>query len=147
MFRNLKLRWAHTSPRRYIRFLRKVGVVIGENISFHGKLNTISIDITRPSLVTIGDFVSLNGNFNLITHDWGTFVIRNYYKDFVSSSGRVKIGNNVIFGRNVNVLKGVSIGDNCVIGAGSIITKSVPSNSVALGVPAKVVMSLVSCQP
>jgi len=142
MFRNLKLRWARTSPQRYIRFLRKVGVVIGENISFHGKLNTISIDITRPSLVTIGDFVSLNGNFNLITHDWGTFVIRNYYKDFVPSSGRVKIGNNVVFGRNVTILKGVTIGDNCIIGFGSIVTKDIPANSVAVGAPAKVVSTL-----
>jgi len=50
--RNFKSRWERTNPRRYLKFLRKVGVKIGENITFHGKLSTISIDITRPSIVT-----------------------------------------------------------------------------------------------
>jgi acetyltransferase-like isoleucine patch superfamily enzyme len=75
--------------------------------------------------------------FNLITHDWGTFVIRNYYNDFIPSSGRVTIGNNVVFGRNVTVLKGVTIGDNCIIGTGAIVTKDIPDKSVAVGVPAR----------
>jgi acetyltransferase-like isoleucine patch superfamily enzyme len=140
--RNLELKWARKSPRRYIKFLRKVGVVIGENISFHGKLSTISIDITRPSLVTIGDYVSFNGNFNLLTHDWGTYVLRNYYKEFIPSSGMVTIGSNVVFGRNVTILKGVSIGNNCIIGNGSIVTRNIPDNSVAVGVPAKVISTL-----
>ena len=39
----------------------------------------------------------------------------------------------------VKVLKGVKIGDGCVIGAGSIVTKSLPSNSVAVGCPARVI--------
>ena len=43
---------------------------------------------------------------------------------------------------NVTVLKGVTIGDNCIIGAGSIVTKDIPSNSVSSGVPAKIVSSL-----
>ena len=56
--KNQELRWARRNPRRYLKFLRKVGVKIGENINFHGKVSTISIDITRPSLVTIGSNVS-----------------------------------------------------------------------------------------
>ena len=63
-------------------------------------------------------------------------------KEFVNSSGRVTIGNNVSFGRNVTVLKGVSIGDNCFIGAGSIVTKDMPSNVIAVGSPCKVMMTL-----
>jgi len=140
--RNLQLRWARKNPQRYLKFLRKIGVKVGDNIAFHGKLSTISIDITRPSLVTIGSNVSINGYFNLITHDWGTFVIRNYYNDFIPSSGRVTIGNNVVFGRNVTVLKGVTIGDNCIIGTGAIVTKDIPDKSVAVGVPARVISTL-----
>lgn len=64
------------------------------------------------------------------------------YHDFVPSSGKVVIGNNVVFGINVTILKGVTIGDNCIIGLGSIITKDIPSNSVASGAPAKVVCSI-----
>lgn len=140
--RNLELRWTRTSPKRYLNHLRKVGIAIGDNIEFHGKLNTISIDITRPSLVTIGSNISFNGYFNLITHDWGTYVLRKVYNEFIPSSGRVIIGNNVVFGRNVTILKNVTIGDNCIIGNSSVVTKDIPSNSVAVGAPAKVVSTL-----
>jgi len=140
--RNLELRWARTSPKRYLNHLRKVGISIGDNIEFHGKLSTISIDITRPSLVTIGSNISFNGYFNLITHDWGTYVLRKLYNEFIPSSGKVAIGNNVVFGRNVTILKNVTIGDNCIIGNSSVVTKDIPSNSVAVGVPAKVVSTL-----
>ncbi len=51
----------------------------------------------------------------------------------------VKIGNNVWIGSHVIILPGVTIGNNCVIGAGSVVNKSIPDNSTAVGVPAKVV--------
>jgi maltose O-acetyltransferase len=54
----------------------------------------------------------------------------------------VTIGDNVWLGSRVMVLRGVTIGDNSVIGAGSLVTKSVPPNSVAVGVPARVIRSL-----
>lgn len=49
------------------------------------------------------------------------------------------IGKNVFIGCNALVLKGVHIGDNAVIGAGSVVTKDVPANCVAAGNPAVVV--------
>ena len=58
------------------------------------------------------------------------------------NSAPIRIGNNVFIGDNVTVLKGVSIGDNSVIGSGSIVTKSIPSNSIAAGNPAKVIREL-----
>ena len=42
----------------------------------------------------------------------------------------------------VKILKGVNIGDNTVIGAGSVVTKNIPNNSVAVGVPAKVIKKI-----
>ena len=139
---NLKLRFARLSSKRYKRFLNDLGVVIGDNIDFHGGLKTISIDITRPSLVTIGSNISFNKNFTLLTHDWGGYVLRNKYKEFIPSSGPVKIGNNIVFGQNVTVLKGVTIGDNSIIGLNSVITKDIPPNSLAIGAPAKVISTL-----
>ena len=53
-----------------------------------------------------------------------------------------KVGNNVWFGGNVVVLPGVKIGDNSVIGAGSVVTRDIPSNCVAVGNPCRVVKSL-----
>lgn len=142
IIKNLQLRLARTSVKRYLRFLNRTGVKIGDNIYFHGGVNTVSIDITRPSLVTIGSNISFNKNFTLLTHDWGGYVLRNRYKEFIPSSGKVKIGNNIVFGRNVTVLKGVTIGDNCIIGLNSVITKDIPANSVAVGAPARVVSTL-----
>lgn len=71
-----------------------------------------------------------------------TFVFRQKYGDFINSSGAVKIGNNIVFGRDVTILKGVSIGDNSIVALGAVITKSMPPNSVIAGAPAKVICSL-----
>lgn len=100
------------------------------------------IDITRPSLIEIGDNVNIKDNFAIMTHDFGTFVFRNLYHDFVASSGKVKIGNNIYFGRDVTILKGVTIGDNCIIGLESVVTKNIPSNSVACGSHCRVICSI-----
>lgn len=54
----------------------------------------------------------------------------------------IEIGNNVWIGGNVVVLPGVKIGDNVVIGAGSVVTKDIPSNVVAVGNPCKVIKQL-----
>lgn len=93
-------------------------------------------------MITIGENVDINDNFTIMTHDFATFVFLNKYHDFVPSSGKVSIGNNVYIGRDVTILKGVTIGDNCIIGLGSIVTKDIPSNSVACGVPAKVICTI-----
>ena len=139
---NLKLRWARTSSKRYIKFLREKGIKIGDNLWVTPDVKSISIDITRPSLIEIGSNVRLNRNLTILTHDGGFYVLLNKYKEFISQSGRVKIGNNVYFGRNCSVFKNVTIGDNVIIGNGSIVTKDIPSNSVAVGAPARVVSSI-----
>ena len=54
----------------------------------------------------------------------------------------VHIGNNVWIGANATILPGVTIGDNTVIGAGAVVSKDLPANVLALGVPAKVVREL-----
>ena len=125
----------------FIKYLRTKGIVIGNGCTFRNR-NTIRIDVTRPSLITIGDNVDFNMNFQILTHDYTTSVFIRKYGEFINSSGRVKIGNNIVFGTNCIVLKGVEIGDNCIIGAGSIVSKSIPSNSVAVGRPAKVVCTV-----
>lgn len=54
----------------------------------------------------------------------------------------IHVGNNVWIGGNVVVLPGVTIGDNCVIGAGSVVTKDIPANSLAVGNPCKVIRKI-----
>jgi maltose O-acetyltransferase len=54
----------------------------------------------------------------------------------------IRIGNNVWIGATVTILPGVEIGDNVTIGAGSVVTRSIPPNSVAVGNPCRVLRSL-----
>lgn len=54
----------------------------------------------------------------------------------------IEIGDDVWIGANVTILKGISIGDNCVIGTMSLINKDIPSNSMAVGIPAKIVKNI-----
>lgn len=56
--------------------------------------------------------------------------------------GKIEIGDNVHIGWNTIIMPNVSIGNNCVIGAGAVVTKSIPDNSVAVGVPARVIESI-----
>lgn len=129
------------SSATYIDYLRSKGVKIGVNTYFQNPRDT-HIDLTRPSLISIGDNCFFNRNFSLLTHDWVSHIFRNTGRGFVNSSGRVTIGNNVAFAQNVTVLKNVTIGDNCFIGAHSMVSKSIPADSVAVGTPAKVIMTI-----
>lgn len=54
----------------------------------------------------------------------------------------VRIGNDCWFGANVVVCPGVTVGDNCVIGAGSVVTRDIPSNSFAAGNPCRVIREI-----
>lgn len=89
----------------YVKYIRKLGVEIGEGY-FIPEPKQIEIDITRPSLVTIGNNVRLNIGFTLLTHDFGSGVFRNLYSEFIPSSGPVTIGNNVFLPGTVQFSKG-----------------------------------------
>ena len=56
--------------------------------------------------------------------------------------GPIEIGDNVYIGMGAYIMPNVKIGNNCIIGAGAIVTKSIPDNSVAVGIPAKVIESV-----
>jgi hypothetical protein len=141
IIKNIQRFWVRRNSKSFIAYLRSKGVVIGENCIMRSP-STTRIDIQRPELITIGNNVDMNMNFQIMTHDWGSLVFRAKYHDFINSTGRVIIGSNIYFGTDVIILKGVTIGDNCIIGAGSLVTKSIPANSVAAGIPCKVVCSI-----
>ncbi len=62
------------------------------------------------------------------------------FPPFYTDCGRnIHIGKNVWLGANVTVLPGVTIGDGAIIAAGAVVTKDVPANRIAAGVPAKVI--------
>lgn len=136
LYRKIKFHCIRNNSDKYIEHLKKSGIEIGNGNVIQWNCN---IDETRPSLVTIGDHNFFSTGFTLLTHDWVTTLFRNKYYELLPSSGHVTIGNNNYFGQKVTILKGVTIGDNCVIGLGSIVTHDIPSNSVAVGSPARVI--------
>jgi acetyltransferase-like isoleucine patch superfamily enzyme len=142
IFNKLALIYHYSNEQRFIRYLQSKGIIIGSNTKFYGDIKSMNIDLTRPSLIEIGNYVAFNRNFTLLTHDFVSKVFLYKYNEFLPSSGKVKIGNNVSFGQNCTVLKGVTIGDNCFIGYGSVVTKDIPENSIAIGSPAKVICSI-----
>lgn len=121
-----------------IFFAKKIGVNIGE------KCNLFSIHPgtfgSEPYLVTIGDNVTITAGVKFITHDGSVYLFRDKYPkmDIIKP---ISVGKNTFIGSHSIILPGVSIGENCVIGAMSLVSKSIPNNSVAVGNPAKVIMS------
>ena len=90
--------------------------------------------------IIIGDNVFIAPNVCLVTEEH-SMVVEERIKG-LEYAHPVKIGNNVWLCTGVIVLPGVTIGDNCVIGAGSVVTKDIPPNSLAVGNPCKVIRSL-----
>lgn len=109
----------------------KKGMKVGERFD---RQSGTRLDISNCWLIEIGNNVVLANRVQLLAHDDSAEQLCGYRK-----IGKIIIGNDVFIGANSLVLPGVTIGDDCVIGAGSVVTKSVPANSVAVGVPAKVV--------
>lgn len=86
--------------------------------------------------ITIGNGVAIGENFYIIDDDYHKVLNEDHIKQYDKT---IKIGNKVWIGANVTVLKGVTIGDGAVIAAGSVVNKDIPPNTLAGGVPAKVI--------
>lgn len=140
IIRKIRAEYAMTSSERYIKYLRTKGVRIGQDCMVLDPRD-IQVDVSRPELLEIGDHVFLHKGTIIMTHDWAGWCFVYSHNEFIPSHAKVKIGNNVWLGENVTICKGVTIGDNCIIGIGAIVTKNVPANSVAVGVPARVICS------
>ncbi len=120
-------------------FLPSARILIGDNVGF----NAASIT-ARSKTIQIGDGTIIGANSHIMDTDWHPLWPpdkRNTYPGDEQDEG-VEIGRNVFIGINVLILKGVTIGDNSVIGAGSVVSRPVPANSLAAGVPAKVIRKL-----
>lgn len=95
---------------------------------------------SEPYLITIGNHVRVSYGVKFATHDGGVWTLRKMgILENADVFGPITVGDNTNIGWNVIILPGVNIGKNCVIGAGAVVTKDIPDNSVAVGVPARVI--------
>lgn len=108
---------------------------VGKN--FYANFNLVILD---EALVSFGDNVFIAPNCGFYTA--GHPIDAEERNKGLEYAHPITVGNNVWFGAHVCVLPGVTIGDNCVIGAGSVVTKDIPSNSVAVGNPCKVIRNV-----
>ena len=122
-----------------VEYGRSIGVRIGKDC----KISTKYFG-TEPYLIEIGNHVQVTDDVRFITHTGG-WVFRKKNPKF-DVFGEIKIGNNVYIGNCVVILPGVTIGDNVIVGAGSIVTKSIPNNSVVAGNPARILNSIIALQ-
>lgn len=94
----------------------------------------------------IGSKVSISSGVHIYTHDSSKYRAYDLPKDPINGThikrAPVKIGSNVQIGANSIILPGVTIGDNVIIGALSLVNKDIPSNTIAVGNPCKVLKSI-----
>jgi acetyltransferase-like isoleucine patch superfamily enzyme len=166
LLRLLHVGWT-TAKYRYLRRCVGPGTTVEPGVQI---LNAANVQIGRDCLfkegiylragaqgrITIGDRAAINGFCKIYGH--GTVTIgedaqlgpgvlitttgHDYRGQLETSFSPVVIGRRVWIGANVTVLPGVEIGDEAVIGAGSVVTKSIPPRVVAVGVPARVIKSI-----
>ncbi len=123
-------------------YLRGKGAVIGDGTRLNCNTNAFG---TEPYLIRVGEDCLFAEGVRLITHDGGVKVLNalGYFQgERYDRMGRIAIGNNVYLGTDAMVMPDVRIGDNCIIGARAVVTHDIPANSVAVGIPAKVIKNI-----
>ncbi len=141
----------HEMESQLCQLFRRVGenpmvnqplrVDYGRNIRVGNRFfANFGLTILDEAPVTIGDDVFLGPNVSLYTACHSTDPVeRNTRREWALP---ITIGSNVWIGGSVTILPGVTIGDNVTIGAGSVVTRDIPANTVAVGNPARVIKRL-----
>lgn len=97
----------------------------------------VVIDSLYPELVEIEDDVFLTRGVVIVAHLTPTPFLRQFIGG--TEFGKIRIGRGAYIGVNAIILPGVTVGEGCIVGAGSVVTKNVPPYSVAVGNPARVI--------
>lgn len=130
-----------TSPYLINKILQKEGVTIGDHTIIYDPQSQ-TIDRERPWMLKIGDYCKITKGCTILTHDYSRSVIRMVDGQVIGEAGMTVIGNNVFVGMHSTILMGTHIGDNVIVGAGSVVSGIVPSNVVIAGNPARIIRTL-----
>lgn len=130
---------------------------IGENVNFKGgnvwfedhhclieigrgtSIESAHLAVTEPhKKISIGEDCMISYGIELRTGDSHS-ILDNETRERINFGQNIEVGDHVWIGANTTVLKGVNIGHNSIIGTRSLVSKSIPSHSIAAGIPAAVV--------
>lgn len=99
---------------------------------------------SEPYLITLHRNCRISSNVTLITHDGGMWAINQRFSEYrdIVKFGSIDVGEGAFIGAKSTIMPGVRIGAFSVVGAGSVVTKSIPPETVWAGVPAKQICTL-----
>lgn len=118
-----------------LQVAREDGMIVEEDVTVMGGVNFGS----EPYLIHLKKGCRISFDVAFITHDGGTWAFRRVdekYKN-LAKFGKIIVGEESFIGCRSIIMPGVTIGKNCVVGAGSVVTKDVPDETVVCGVPAR----------
>lgn len=133
IIQKVKLRFG--SQQTAINTLRAMGMRIGEG----SRIYTLRIG-SEPWLVRVGNRVAIAPDVTFVTHGAAT-IFKDKYESLVSF-GTIDIKDDVYIGVNTTILPNVTIGPRSVVGAGSVVTRNVPPDTVVAGNPARPICTL-----
>lgn len=116
-------RYCPILPLKNWIYRRILGMKVGKHTAF---ALMVMVDVFFPEKITVGDNSIIGYNSTLLTHE---YLIKEY------RLGEIRIGSNVMIGANVTILPGVTIGDDAVVAAGSVVHKDVAPGSFVGGNP------------
>jgi carbonic anhydrase/acetyltransferase-like protein (isoleucine patch superfamily) len=122
-----------------VTYAKKLGVQMKGSVTIYG--TSYFMFSAEPYLVTLGDNVFISIDASFVCHDGSTLPFRKDIPD-LELAGEIIVGNNVFIGTKALILPGITIGNNCVVGANSVVTKNVPDNCVVAGNPARRIKSI-----
>lgn len=133
------LAYSSPLPSWAVRFQRIRGVKIGKNCHISPY---VLIDLLHPELIKIEDNVTISSNSMIFAH------VNPSSSDFLKKHGYprttkpVTIKNGAVVSVGCIIIAGVTIGENSIVGAGSVVTQDVPDHCVVVGNPARVVKKI-----
>src|SRR5690606_9373886 len=115
------------------KYARSLGVVVGENCLISTKKFP-----SEAYLVKIGDGCRVAKGVSFFTHG-GLWTQRQKLKENLDYFGRITVGDYTYLGEDCKIMPGVKIGNDVIVGAGTIVTKSIPDGKICAGNPGRIV--------
>lgn len=129
------------------RHLKKIGIVIKGSPKFIA--SDVYFDGKNYSYIHLGDNITISRQVMFLTHDYSVNVVEGIEGDYIRRNSGEKfllkeifIGDNVFIGARVSILPNTKIGNNCIIGACSVVKGNVPDNSVVIGNPWRIITTV-----